>query len=466
MYNINPNNSFAHNYQVGHGEDQVLDTSVAANALHQKVAIGESDRLAKAKKLEDAKKRTSDLLNKNIGGVRPADIPQFQQKTKDYRDAVLKAFKDGGGDISPEKEAELNQIHNSNMMEALASQKKGEQDAINLNDIDKNPNDYRPLQKQKVHDAINTPSENGDYTPNSGATPIFDLQKNVVEQSVNNAQAWATKNTVDGVTKYDENHAVADARAIGKDPRVAADFHQQFTEEPENRRSTLEDTYFSPVTKNGTRNPSYVDAKRNPEQAKAINEHIAQVEKNPDSLNSDDIQAITAHHFTDAHRVYGRTREPKLSKWEVEGAKPPKQTVAGVLKTVGDGKKSFQFEYTNNTDNPFITIPQKPTLDKETGQYTQNPPIEVKPYRIDYNGSHTTLKVLTKPYTDENGDKHGGNEVSLNYSDVKDIMHNKFGIDNVFNLLDPKQTPKHVRVTRSEAVVDNNAKKDPLGVFK
>jgi hypothetical protein len=73
--------------------------------------------------------------------------------------------------------------------------------------------------------------------------------------------------------------------------------------------------------------------------------------------------------------------------------------------------------------------------------------IEIKPQRIVYDGPNTKLIALTKPGKNDLGEDVPGKEIELPYNYVSDIMANKFGIKNVYDI--PGGTaPEHVTVKR------------------
>ena len=92
----------------------------------------------------------------------------------------------------------------------------------------------------------------------------------------------------------------------------------------------------------------------------------------------------------------------------------------------------------------------------------------MKPYKVNFDGKDTNLEVLTKPGKNSLGLDVPGQVINLDYTSVSDIMKNKFGIDNVYDLQYSGKEPKHVTVKRvdisgkkDQTEVDNKAKVSP-----
>ncbi len=465
MYNISAPNNQASQVQVGHGAYQVFDTSQqTAAANHQAAAAGQADQAIRAKKLDDSKRKTTDLLNNQVGAVHPSDLPAFQQKTADYRKNVLDSIKKGGGELSIEDEAALNQQWNNITQQSLSSAKRAEAERAGLAKLN-NPNEfYRTGEHKTAHEGFQTSSFNdkgeADFESKVNPVAMYNIEKEVVDPLASHIISQVNANEVDRVKGIPPAQSAEYARSIGDNPAVAKELHGQLAEMADEGTyaNFISKVYGDPKTAKGVDNPSYI---ADPKLREA---KITEVSAGPDKLKKDNNKDITAYEFVDRFLLHGVDPAPehRQSKWEYERdhgvIKPAKQTVAGVLKEGEGGKKTFQFEYTNTQDNPYITIPDPENRGES---------IEVKPYQVEYDGSKTQLKVLSKPHTDEEGVRQPGKELNLNYGDVKDIMNNKFGIDNVFKLLDPNTTPEHVKVTRSDtkvggkkdqAKVDNKAK--------
>ncbi len=122
------------------------------------------------------------------------------------------------------------------------------------------------------------------------------------------------------------------------------------------------------------------------------------------------------------------------------GTKSKLPNVSGTYTNQGNGKREFQFEYIDKVDNPYISIPN-PNKKGES--------IEVKPYKVVFGGETPVLRALSKP---KDGEK--GEEVTLDYNSVSDIMNNKFGIENVYSLEKAETTPGNVKVKRQDIASD------------
>jgi len=222
--------------------------------------------------------------------------------------------------------------------------------------------------------------------------------------------------------------------------------HGQFADNPTDLPIVLQSTYGEPKDAYGNDNPSFI---ANPAQrAEKINSI-----KSADDLDQNDAKAILGTKFMNDFIV---DKKPIPHAPNQTGNNKPPPQVSGVYTKGKDGKDSFQFEYTNQTDNPYISIPSP-----------KGGAIEVKPYKVNFDGANTKLEVLTKPTTEDTfdpaGNKNGtrkveGKPMFLDYTSVSEQMNNKFGIDNVYSLKNPETTPKHVRVKRVDISHSNTEK--------
>ncbi len=144
--------------------------------------------------------------------------------------------------------------------------------------------------------------------------------------------------------------------------------------------------------------------------------------------------------------VVSDTKSP--AEWMVNGSSDKRPKVNGTYTNVGNNRGEFQFEYANTTDNPYLTI-----KDPETGSA-----LEVKPTKVIFGGKTPMLQVATKSSKNEFGDVIPGKTISLDYNSVSDIMHNKFGIENVYDIKEGKP-PKNVTVKYSDTSNKNALKK-------
>jgi len=454
MYDISANKSFAQNYQTGRNEAQVFDTSTAENAIQYKIKQGEVDKAARAKKAEEARKRATDLMNNQVGEIDPADIPAFQKMSGDYRQRVLEAIKKDGGDLTPESEMALNQQWNNMTQMAGASKNVFEQKkaaAAKLNDASKF---YREGEKLKTHEAIARPNinEKGEANFNFTGHPVdvFNIEKEVVEPMASHIISQVNANEVNRVKGIPVEQSAEYARQIGDNPAVAKEIYGQMEDKAVDGTygDYISKVYGSPKNAAGAINPSYI---ADPKLREA---KIAEVAASPDNLRQENNRDIAAYEFVDRFLLHGVSPEPVGNSGP--GYYEKKPLVSGTFTKGKGGNDTFQFEYTNTQDNPYITIPD-PANPKES--------IEVKPYEINYGGGVPKLKVLTKPSKNSLGLDVPGKEIQLDYNKVSDIMNNKFGIDNVYKLRDPNQTPSHVTIKRQDisgikdqTKVDNEAK--------
>lgn len=141
--------------------------------------------------------------------------------------------------------------------------------------------------------------------------------------------------------------------------------------------------------------------------------------------------------------------KPQLSEWEVyghDGTKTP--TVNGRLVSGNGGNKRFQFEYANTTETPTLTVqdPRNPTQ-----------AINVKPVAVNYQmdeknprNSKASMQVTIKRTPEEIANGQTEEVIDLPFQQTQDIMKNKYGIPNVFDVTYGR-TPKHVNMTYDNA---------------
>jgi hypothetical protein len=119
------------------------------------------------------------------------------------------------------------------------------------------------------------------------------------------------------------------------------------------------------------------------------------------------------------------------------GSKEKEPKVSGTfVKKSDDGSGTFQFEYTNTSDNPYITIrdPKDP-----------NKSLNIKPISVDVNHKQPTTMQASVQLTEaqrkanqeaiDNGESAPYKEIiDLDYKHVDNILKNKFKIPNVFDI--------------------------------
>jgi hypothetical protein len=309
MYNITPHNSAMSEWGVGKLEDQVLDTSVAANALHQKVAIGESDRLAKAKKLADAKAHAEDLLKNHLGVYDPADKAVFEKRYKDYTDAVYEESRKGGGEISLDADKRLGQQWQGLLSDTYNSANTYQQKIQNKNLLDKG--NYRLSEQNKVLTAHNASNfdENGvaDFNKNVVAgVPIYDTEKKIAEKA-RSIKALVDGNLQQGKAANEgvQNPYDAAKELVTSDANFGKEWISQLEDMPlESTKKHLLDTFTEPKTQYGVDNPSAIKDSAAREAKKA--EINALTDKTKDAY-------LNNHDLTDVEKMVGTELQHRMT---------------------------------------------------------------------------------------------------------------------------------------------------------
>jgi len=313
MYRISTQDARTDLYGLNKGAAQVIDLSPLRDLQKQDFQVQQSEKAARAKKLEDARRKSTDLLNNQIGEVHPSDIPDFQNQSQEYRKNVLDAYKKGGGDISIEDEAKLNQQYNVMTQNALASKNRATQEKIHLNEIDNPNNPHRQREVLKAHEGFSTPS-GGDYNVRTGTTPMFNIEKEVVEPLSKDRLAQVEKNKVLGKTDWTPAQAASDAENIVRNPLVARELHERVLDKADEGdfESYVTDMYSNPKDPFGIPNAAYI-----PDEAKR-KEAIANT--TPSNVNLKDVAKYEYANKFYAHGVdpqpQGRDTGPGSKAYE------------------------------------------------------------------------------------------------------------------------------------------------------
>lgn len=389
MYKINPGEARTDLYGINKGEAQVFDTSQTERAAL--MAQKQQADAAKQKQKEEDKRLgdiTTQLGAMSSVAYMPRDRELIAGKTQGVKDYVLKNIdKLTKGD--PASMIEFQNLYGDLKSTAEQSKNAREQWEQQGNKIAANPDLYRP-EATDYHLNFASKAQAGNYAYDTTQLKHnVDYGKHVLSELMPAAQKMAKQ------SGYSTDFTDAQAKEL-----IANDL--------------TDPVKFEQI--------GYDFSKAKPEDLAKLGNPKTPIEyaqaKYAPQLIVRDRKPIPASE--------GKTAEDKLPK------------VAGTYTDKGNGKGEFQFEYTNTTDNPYITI-QDPTTDNA---------VEVKPQRIIYDGKDTKLVALTHPGKDKFGRNIPGKEVDLDYNYVSDIMANKFGIKNVYDIQNDN-APKHVTVKRS-----------------
>jgi len=263
MYQISPDKAMTELYGVQKGEAQVFDTSIAERALQNRLNRQEADKLAKQKAAQEARKKTSDLLNNKVGVVHPSDQPVFTKMQDQYAKNVLDAYKKGGGNLSIEDEAALNQQFNTMNQNALQSKGRFEAERKHLDEMDNPNNPFREREKTRAHTGFAQSSfgENGsDFTPKTGASQVYDIEKNVVNPLASQVKSQVESNKVYGKTGIPFEASVSHAENLVKNAQVARELHEKALDLKDEGQfdSFVQNLYGSPKDEYGNKNPAYI----------------------------------------------------------------------------------------------------------------------------------------------------------------------------------------------------------------
>lgn len=392
MYNINPGQARTDLYGINKGEAQVFDTS----DVERNIRLDARERAAaeRARKKQEADRL--DDINTQLGALgtvayMPRDRALVAEKTKAVRDYTIKNIdKLTKGD--PNSMIEFQNLYGD--LKTFSESSKNTREAWEqmVNKVSSEPNVWRPETVDYLNDFAST-----------GKAGVHQLDPSMLKHNVDYG---------DYVLK---------------------------TLQPAAERMAKESPYAKDFTLEQAKNliaDDLTDAVKHDQAAydfgKASKEELSRL-GNP----KNEVEYYQAKY---APKLVVRDREAipaSVQKLGQDDRKLPK--VAGTYTNKGDGKAEFQFEYTNTTDNPYLTI-QEPNTHKA---------VEIKPQKVVYDGKNTRLIGLTKPGKDDNGEDVPGKEIELPYNYVSDIMANKFGIKNVYDIQQGNE-PDHVTVKRSD----------------
>ncbi|MES2395816.1 MAG: hypothetical protein V4549_07425 [Bacteroidota bacterium] len=399
MYKVNPSDAMTELYGLNKADAQIFDNRLAQQTIAKKQ---QQDELARREKEAKLSGLMSDVSKIGKGEIRPADLDYFAGEQKSLYDDVKKAFSESrGGTLPIEKQVDFeNRIADIQRKAAIS----GSRHKQNMSEYQKavmHPNKYtRADEIERIQaDSFDKANAGKFNEPLTTLTENFDYGQYVNDKLAPWAMEQAKRRDNRGVyanTPEERNQMIIDDLA---DPV---------------KMQQAEYDFSSASDKLGTNNP--IDY---------------YVKKYADKLKVD--------------------VKPKLSEWESGGGgsseKEPK--VSGVYSPNDDNTGNFQFEYTNTTDNPYILI-QDP---KNPGSQLGVKPLSV--YIDKKTPGNTKMKAavqLTAEQKKDNDEAVKNSEskpyrevIELGYTDVDNIMKNKFKVPNVFSIAHGN-TPKGVDV--------------------
>ena len=371
MYEVGSGKANTGLYNVGKGGAQVFDTSIVERAIVRKEDKVAAKKVAKAKTDAATRKRATDLMGKKIGQVHPADVDAFKQRSLDYGNAVREAFK--GGDISIEKEVELNQMYATLQQNSLASKARFDTEKAKMATIFGDDSyDDRSRTRSSENFAASSFGEDGVFDPSDriNAVARFDFGERVGKMSADRAQL-VERNKKDGKTDWTLEQAANDARHLIDDDRSRREFHEMLIDLDEEGEfdALIQDVYTSEFDEAGNANPSY-----SPDGV-------------PDGVTVDNVnmEDVLAYKYQKEFFIEGRGVKPKGDGGSDKGAPITYIDPETGLMTTYTGDKSETALFSN--------VP-----------YKGNPTLATPPYDIKFNPETGVLesgKMTIKPSTEQ-----------------------------------------------------------------
>lgn len=159
MYTIKDGSANGNYFQTGHNEDQVLDTSTAENAIHQRNAQANTLQLQKQKQAAD---KQDDLLKtiakSGATKVKPGDLDYFKKGTADlYKNAT--SYFDSNGNISTDNYMKL--LAQANQLSTEADVSKNQRERIEAENAKYDPTKHYGEEYEKNNELYTTPGNWG-----------------------------------------------------------------------------------------------------------------------------------------------------------------------------------------------------------------------------------------------------------------------------------------------------------------
>ena len=399
MYDINAGNARPEMAEVGKGSNQLADYKPVERAIEADAAMQERKAAAKKKADEARQEQVYNALSSiDAKAVKPNDVTYFSDKIQSlYNDAAKKM--NSAGEITPQDrnalEASIAQIK----AEAAAS---GNTKSFVQGELARAyaapPGTYRDEDIKKLEDRIASPEhiknwDTGDLRLNVNKNLQEDINKTILPAR--------EKLAVEGSVEF----PTASGSIIKIDKKDLS---------PE-----IEQNLYNDWVSNNYEQLSYDLRKK---QARGDEEAISY--KNDVNQYADKVYKpqFSLH---EEKRGYQRPLQG-----EGEGAGAEKQPNVNMTFTkYGKGDWRGTLEYTKTPDNPYQA---QTVLDPETGKFIQ---ADVKPQAIVSKGGKQWIEAITRPTVDELGMKVPPKIVQIPYdAGGKEMLHDKFGIDNVFNI--------------------------------
>jgi len=461
MYDINAGNARPEMAEVGKGSNQLADYKPVERAIEADAAMQERKAI---KKDEEAKARQKELMDKlaQMQGkaIMSHDTTGIAEQQQDLKDTVMKNIdainKGGAGAVEAElavnqKIATLNQNINSSVakrqsVEALAK------------DMQANPNRYTKKSRKNVEDFIINGGmvKNPDgtwavnpYDETQLAEPSTDLQTEL--KATRDALRETSPKTKKGYTLPD-----------GTGTYVESETYNTSLEDVKDDKGNI----IQPGV-HSTLRQMYADNERVRNKAHELFEDESDdVKKQYTDPTTGEVDAAKyfAEKFASQVGHTETSRTSRTPQGKSEGAGGEKQPNVNMTFTkYGKGDWRGTLEYTKAPDNPYQA---QTVLDPSTGEFIQ---ANVKPQAIVSKGGKQWIEAITQPTADESGMKVPPKIVQIPYdAGGKEMLHDKFGIDNVFDIeaSGGKKKPENIKLNYQDISKAGQERSPQTGAIK
>jgi hypothetical protein len=449
MYDINAGNARPEMAEVGKGSNQLADYRPVERAIENKAAIQERAAAAKAKKEEErAADIQAQIAGMKTGDIMPHDKDLVKEKLQAMRDyAVKNADKLRAGDM--EAQMGFDAVKNDAGILIANSIDKKNNYAASTKMYSEHPENFTPESRDNLYKFAGSEYAGQEFNPSlylqEGTNLIDDAHKNLLPLIQNAAKGGTYEVPLAGGGTHKIVYNKTLDRDI-KDPKTGE--ITQVGLESFLRDNLLNRRVFNTASS----------------QFNQLTDEQKQKYKNEQGE-------------PDVAEYYIKTMTPKLriaqgenitsAGWkptEGEGAGGEKQPKVNMTFTkYGKGDWRGTLEYTKAPDNPYQA---QTVLDPATGEFIQ---ANVKPQAIVSKGGNQWIEAITQPTVDESGAKVPPKIVQIPYdAGGKEMLHDKFGIDNVFDIeaSGGKKKPENIKLNYQDISKAGQERSPETGAIK
>ena len=461
MYDINAGNARPEMAEVGKGSNQLADYKPVERAIEADAAMQERKA---AKKEEEAKAHQKELMDKlaQMQGkaIMSHDTTGIAEQQQDLKDAVMKNIdainKGGAGAVEAElavnqKIATLNQNINSSVekrkgVEALAK------------DMQANPNRYTKKSRKNVEDFI----INGGMVKNpDGTWAVNPYDETQLAEPSTDLQT-ELKATRDALRETSPKTKIGYTLPDGTGTYVENETYNTSLEDIKDDKGNITQPGVHPTLRR-----LYADNERVRNKAHELFEDESDdVKKQYTDPTTGEVDAAKyfAEKFASQVGHTETSRTSRTPQGKGEGASAEKQPNVNMTFTkYGKGDWRGTLEYTKAPDNPYQA---QTVLDPSTGEFIQ---ANVKPQAIVSKGGKQWIEAITQPTADESGMKVPPKIVQIPYdAGGKEMLHDKFGIDNVFDIeaSGGKNKPENIKLNYQDISKTGQERSPETGAIK